>query len=142
MTRLAIAVAPLVLIQLPAACAADGSAPGGDSGAGDFFVGDTFLGDPSSSGDSSGDGYVSGDNIASGDNVFGDTVFGDAFGDSHSGGDALSGDTSPCPPTGGFGTSVGDVLPSVTLQDCDGNSHNLHELCERDAGWIFVFSGW
>jgi len=116
MTRLAIAVAPLVLIQLPLACTADGSALGGDSGAGDFFVGDTLFGDSISSGDPQ-------------------------LGDSHAAGD-LSGDLGLCPPTGGFGYSVGSVLPSVTLEDCDGNSHNLNELCERDAGWIFVFAGW
>ena len=43
---------------------------------------------------------------------------------------------------GGVGYGVGDVLPNLTLEDCDGNSHDLNELCERDAGWIFVFAGW
>ena len=103
MTRLAYAVAPLVLGQLTSACVADGPTSGGDSGAGDSLHSDSFQGD---------------------------------------GGDVSAGETGPCPPTSGFGLGVGDVLESWTFEDCDGNHHALDDLCEREAGWIFVYAGW
>jgi hypothetical protein len=47
-----------------------------------------------------------------------------------------------CPPSAPFGVSEGNVLPDVSFPDCDGASHSLHELCERQASWIYVFAGW
>ena len=47
-----------------------------------------------------------------------------------------------CPATGPFGSREGDILANVTLPDCDGNRHALHELCERQASWIYTFAGW
>ena len=47
-----------------------------------------------------------------------------------------------CPPTGPFGTAVGDAVPDVTLMDCDGAEHSLHELCDHEALWVFEFAQW
>lgn len=48
-----------------------------------------------------------------------------------------------CPPTGPFGTAVGDVAPDVTLLDCEGNEVSLHEsLCDGSVGWAFVYAEW
>lgn len=47
-----------------------------------------------------------------------------------------------CPPAGPFGQRVGDVAPDVTLTDCDGNTHSLHALCEREAVWLFELALW
>ena len=47
-----------------------------------------------------------------------------------------------CPPAGPFGKAVGDVVPDVTLSDCDGNPVHLHDLCASDAAFIFSYSGW
>jgi peroxiredoxin len=40
------------------------------------------------------------------------------------------------------GNLVGDVMPSVELMDCDGNLHDVRDLCGRDAGWLFEFAAW
>ena len=47
-----------------------------------------------------------------------------------------------CPPAGAFGTEPGDVIPDLALEDCDGNTHHIHDLCNRDAAWLFVYAGW
>lgn len=47
-----------------------------------------------------------------------------------------------CPPSGPFGTNVGDVAADVTLFDCEGNEVQLHDLCEAEAGWLFEFADW
>jgi hypothetical protein len=47
-----------------------------------------------------------------------------------------------CPPKGPFGTTVGNVLPNVTLPDCDGVMHSLYDQCEKTATWVFEFAGW
>ena len=49
---------------------------------------------------------------------------------------------SVCPPSGPFGTSVGDVLDDWSLEDCDGVTHSFHDLCELRAVHIFSFAGW
>lgn len=57
-------------------------------------------------------------------------------------------DTAPdvppslCPPTGPFGTDVGDTVADVSLMDCDGGIHRVADLCEADAAWIFLYAGW
>lgn len=57
-------------------------------------------------------------------------------------------DTAPdappslCPPTGPFGTGIGDTVADVTLMDCDGGTHHLADLCDADAAWIFLYAGW
>jgi peroxiredoxin len=56
------------------------------------------------------------------------------------GSDAPSGGL--CPPAGPFGQRVGDVAPDVTLTDCDGNTHSLHALCDREAVWLFELALW
>jgi len=59
--------------------------------------------------------------------------------------DVLDGSTvgGVCPPTGPFGTEVGDVAPDVTLLDCDGNEVSLHaSLCDGSVGWAFVYAEW
>ena len=47
-----------------------------------------------------------------------------------------------CPPEGPFGTEVGEVMPDVSLPDCDGQLHSVRELCSQDAAWLFVFAEW
>jgi len=47
-----------------------------------------------------------------------------------------------CPPSGPFGTEVGDVLADLTLYDCDGNPHAIAELCGRPASLLTAFAGW
>ena len=53
-----------------------------------------------------------------------------------------SGVASLCPPEGPFGIRAGQQLPPLELRDCDGNTHNLHELCDAKASYTFVFAGW
>lgn len=40
------------------------------------------------------------------------------------------------------GNLLGDIMPSVELMDCDGNMHDVRDLCGRDAGWLFEFAAW
>ena len=47
-----------------------------------------------------------------------------------------------CPPQGPYGSRQDDTIPPVMLKDCDGNLHNLHDLCQKRASWFFVFAGW
>lgn len=47
-----------------------------------------------------------------------------------------------CPPTGPFGQRPGAVAQDLVLLDCDGVEHSLHELCERDAVWLFELAAW
>jgi len=47
-----------------------------------------------------------------------------------------------CPPEGPYGTQVGDKAADVTLLDCEGEPHTLHDLCPFNAGWIFAYAGW
>ena len=50
--------------------------------------------------------------------------------------------TTSCPPTGPFGTEVGDVLADATAFDCDGNPVTLHSLCEREVSWVITYADW
>ncbi len=47
-----------------------------------------------------------------------------------------------CPPSGPFGTTVGEVAADATAYDCDGNPVTLHSLCDRDVSWVFVYADW
>lgn len=47
-----------------------------------------------------------------------------------------------CPPAGPYDTRVGRTLPNVILEDCEGNTHQLHDLCGKKASWFFVFASW
>jgi len=48
-----------------------------------------------------------------------------------------------CPPSGPFGTAVGDIAPDVVLLDCDDNEVSLHDaLCEAEVGWVFEYAEW
>jgi len=47
-----------------------------------------------------------------------------------------------CPPAGPYGTAVNDLAADFTLMDCDGAPHTLHELCDRQAVWLFEFADW
>lgn len=47
-----------------------------------------------------------------------------------------------CPPPGPYGTAVNDVAADFTLMDCDGEPRTLHELCDRQAVWLFEFADW
>lgn len=47
-----------------------------------------------------------------------------------------------CPPRGPFGTDIGDRTVDATFFDCDGRPHTLHELCAREAVWIYELAEW
>ncbi len=47
-----------------------------------------------------------------------------------------------CPPSGPYGTNIGDVAADAVVMDCDGVPYSIHDLCNYQAAWIFVFSGW
>lgn len=47
-----------------------------------------------------------------------------------------------CPPTGPFGTNVGDVAADAMLEDCEGNPVSLHSLCGDAPSWLYRFSEW
>ena len=53
-----------------------------------------------------------------------------------------SGEPVSCPPTGPFGTSTGEIVPDVTLLDCEGNPHSLHDLCTHEVAWVFEYTDW
>jgi len=48
---------------------------------------------------------------------------------------------NPCPDAP-IGRDVGQLIPEVTLLDCDGNPVSTRSLCEHDVGWIFEYAGW
>ena len=106
---------------------ASGDAPVGDPGTGDPGVGDTAGGD------------ALGGDVLGGDVLGGDALGGDALGGDVIGGDALA---ALCPPPGPYGTAVGATIPALALPDCDGVMHDVHDLCERKAGWFFIFAGY
>ncbi len=49
---------------------------------------------------------------------------------------------SLCPPTPPFGRAPGETIGELVLRDCDGVEHSLHELCDRQAVWLFEFADW
>jgi peroxiredoxin len=42
----------------------------------------------------------------------------------------------------GTGTGVGDIANDVTLMDCAGGTHRLHDLCGTPATLVFSYAGW
>ena len=58
------------------------------------------------------------------------------------GGPADAGPLSVCPPQAPFGSDPGEVAEDLVLMDCDGVAHSLHELCDRDAVWLFEMADW
>lgn len=67
---------------------------------------------------------------------------GDAVSTAGTGGSGGEPGVEGCPPGGPFGTEVGSTVSDVTLPDCDGNLHSLHEQCGKKALWLFEFAGW
>ena len=54
-------------------------------------------------------------------------------------------DTTPdrsCPPSGPFGTRVGDTVAPLSLLTCDGTPYSLHALCDADAAVVVGFAEW
>lgn len=48
-----------------------------------------------------------------------------------------------CPPeAGATGSRAGNTIPNLDLQDCDGNSFQLHDLCATRASHLFIMAGW
>lgn len=47
-----------------------------------------------------------------------------------------------CPPRAPFGSEVGDTVEDLVFYDCDGAAHTLHELCAREAVWVYQFAEW
>jgi hypothetical protein len=43
---------------------------------------------------------------------------------------------------GPFGKGIGDVAADVVLKDCDGGEHSLHDLCGKDASWLYIYAEW
>lgn len=66
----------------------------------------------------------------------------DAGADPDAGGPDGSIAEGTCPPEGPYGTEPGQVAPDVTLLDCDGVEHSLHELCAHEVSWIFEYTDW
>ncbi|MCA9517294.1 MAG: redoxin family protein [Myxococcales bacterium] len=56
------------------------------------------------------------------------------------GADMVAGEV--CPPVGPYGTSVGDTLADLVLEDCDGVPHHIHDLCGLRAGYLSTYTGW
>lgn len=117
---------------------------------------DTASADASTSADTADTSQAASDAAAS-DADFGDTMapddsatLGDAVtpSDTGAGADTQATDTpdttvgSSCPPSGPYGTAVGDALADLTLLDCDGNPHHIADLCGRPASLMTAFAGW
>jgi hypothetical protein len=49
---------------------------------------------------------------------------------------------SPCPPTGPFGTEMGDIMTDLSLYDCNMNKVSLHDLCGKPAALVNLFAAW
>ena len=47
-----------------------------------------------------------------------------------------------CPPAPPFGVKKGQSVRNVILEDCDGNTYQIHGLCGHRAAWFFVYAGW
>ena len=47
-----------------------------------------------------------------------------------------------CPPPPPFGIRKGKSVRNVILEDCDGNTYQIHGLCGHRAAWFFVYAGW
>ena len=47
-----------------------------------------------------------------------------------------------CPPPPPFGIRKGKSVRNVILEDCDGNTYQIHGLCGHKAAWFFVYAGW
>ncbi|MEQ9496740.1 MAG: hypothetical protein RIT81_07775 [Deltaproteobacteria bacterium] len=43
---------------------------------------------------------------------------------------------------GPYGAREGDVVQDVTLPDCDGRPHAIHDLCRREAAWLYMLAAW
>jgi hypothetical protein len=59
--------------------------------------------------------------------------------------DASSGACGPaglCPPQAPYGIEAGDTAVDVQLTDCDGVPHSLHDLCDKEAAWLFSYAHW
>ena len=127
-------IAATSLIALLACTSAQsGDAGAGDTAAGDTAGGDDARGDAPADADTPGDGAVAGD-PAAGDGASGDTVGGD-----FEGGDVLA---ALCPPQPPYGTAQGSTIPALSLPDCEGVMHDVHDLCKRKAGWFFIYAGY
>ena len=51
-------------------------------------------------------------------------------------------EAASCPPPPPYGTNVGDTTGDAVLEDCDGNTYTIHDLCGLKASWIFNYAGW
>ena len=47
-----------------------------------------------------------------------------------------------CPPPPPYGIRKGKSVRNVILEDCDGNTYQIHGLCGHRAAWFFVYAGW
>ena len=47
-----------------------------------------------------------------------------------------------CPPEGPYGAEIGDTVLNIELQDCDGNTHSLQDLCGAPAGFFNLLAGY
>lgn len=47
-----------------------------------------------------------------------------------------------CPPAPPFGIRKGKSVQNVILEDCDGNTYQIHGLCGNRASWFFVHAEW
>ncbi|MGE0322770.1 MAG: peroxiredoxin family protein [Polyangiaceae bacterium] len=130
-----------------AGCGGDGASDSGGQGGTAGAAGDGGAAQGGAAQGGSGAGTVGGAG-GEGGTAQGGATTGGAGGDAPgSGGSAAGGSggaasTLSCPPTGPYGSDVGDVFPDVTLYDCDGNAVSLHDLCEARVSVVYTFAAW
>ena len=47
-----------------------------------------------------------------------------------------------CPPPGGGGFALDDIVGDLTFPNCDGQNVSLHDTCGANATLIFNYYGW
>jgi len=47
-----------------------------------------------------------------------------------------------CPPEPPYGVRQNKNVRNVILEDCDGNTYQIHGLCGHRAAWFFTYAGW
>ncbi|MCB9587231.1 MAG: redoxin family protein [Polyangiaceae bacterium] len=137
-----ISLVALGLLTTQWGCGGDGESEGGEAGS--AGVGNAGSGN-------GGSGAVGGTGAASQGGAGQGGSIGGAGGDVQGGSGGTGGDVQggaggtsalSCPPTGPYGSTVGDVVPDVTLYDCDGNAVSLHDLCDAPVSLVYTFAAW
>ncbi|MEZ4376253.1 MAG: redoxin family protein [Polyangiaceae bacterium] len=128
LARCGVSLVALGLLTAQAGCGGDGASDSGGQGGAAGAAGD---GGATTGGATTGGATTGG----AGGDVQGS-------GGSAAGGSGGAANTLSCPPSGPYGSDVGDVFPDVTLYDCDGNAVSLHDLCEAPVSVVYTFAAW